>query len=168
SDLTRTLKTAELILSENKATSKDLPKQAMSEFREVFFGSLEGVKGSELWKKVAEELGYPSSKELFLHTDIPERLNGIKQADPFGDAEDFMMFWHRIERGLLKLVEKHRDTGDTVLLVAHGGTIRYMLNGLIPELEDPDSLLNASVTVAKYADGHYQLERYNDVCHFTE
>lgn len=168
SDLTRTIKTADLILNENKQTEKEVFREAMPEFREVFFGSLEGTKGNDLWKSVAAELGYASVKELFLQTGIPERLNGIKAADPYHEAEDFLTFWHRIEKGLLKLVDRHRDSGDTVLLVAHGGTIRYMLNGLIPELEDPESLLNASVTVAKYANGHYHLERYNDVTHFTD
>ena len=166
SDLTRTIKTMNLLLSQNKATPKETQRIAMPEFREVFFGSLEGMKGSEVWAAVAEEMGYESSKELFKQTNVAQRMDGARKADPYGDAEDFLTFWHRIEKGLLKLVDKHRDTGDTVLLVAHGGTIRYMLENLIPDLVDPDALLNASVTVAKYANGQFHLERYNDVSHF--
>jgi len=168
SDLTRTQDTARLLLDENKQTAKDMEMVIMPEFREVFFGSFEGEKGAVAHQTVAEHLGYKDSKEMFNKTIVPERMNGFKAADEYKDAEDFMTFWSRVERGLLKLIEKHRDTGETILLVAHGGTIRYILQNLILKLEEPDSLLNASVSVADYHDGKFHLSRYGDVSHFTD
>ena len=53
-------------------------------------------------------------------------------------------------------------------MVAHGGTIRVILENLIPELDDPDALLNASVSVAHYSDGLYHLDRYGDISHFAD
>ncbi|WP_027108586.1 histidine phosphatase family protein [Lacticigenium naphthae] len=167
SDLTRTIETARIILGENKHAF-GLSINEMKQFREVFFGSFEGDIGSNVWTKVADELGFESKKEMFRNTTIPERMNGTLQADPYHDAEDFMTFWSRIEEGLLELVDRHRDTGENVLVVAHGGTIRYLLINLLPELKNPDSLLNASVSVASYYEGKYHLESYNDVSHFTD
>lgn len=167
SDLTRTQDTASIILEENKQTDK-MDMVQMPEFREVFFGSYEGMPGSEAWGKVAEHMGYDTSRDMFLNTEIPDRMNAFREADPYHDAENFMMFWNRVEQGLIKLIDKHRDTGETILLVAHGGTIRYILQNLIPDLTDTKALLNASVSVAAYHGGKYHLDRYNDVSHFRD
>lgn len=167
SDLTRTQETASLILEENGQIGS-LNMVQMPEFREVFFGSMEGMYGSEAYEKVRDYLGYDTKKEMFRNTDVAERMNAFRAVDPEGHAEDFMMFWSRVEKGLIKLIDKHRDTGETILVVAHGGTIRYILENLIPELRNPKGLLNASVSVARYEDGLYHLEKYNDVSHFTD
>ncbi|GAA0353937.1 histidine phosphatase family protein [Alkalibacterium iburiense] len=167
SDLSRTQETASLILEENGQLDS-MEMIQMPEFREVFFGSLEGEFGSVAYSQVAEHLGYENSKEMFRHTTVPERMNAFRDIDSEKHAEDFMMFWSRVEQGLIQLIEKHRDTGETILLVAHGGTIRYILENLIPELVNPKALLNASVSVARYEDGLYHLERYNDVSHFRD
>ncbi|WP_237585483.1 histidine phosphatase family protein [Alkalibacterium sp. MB6] len=167
SDLTRTQDTASLILEENgQIDSMDMIQ--MREFREVFFGSMEGEYGSVAYDNIRKVLGYESTKEMFKNTDTPERMNAFREADPEGHAEDFMMFWSRVEKGLMKLIEKHRDTGDTILLVAHGGTIRYILENLIPDLTNPNPLLNASVSIARYEDGLFHLDSYNDVSHFRD
>lgn len=167
SDLSRTIETASIILEENHHSEK-LKMDAMPEFREVFFGSFEGLPIDETWQNVNSVMGYPSVAELWAESTIPDQMNAFKKADPYHDAEDFLTFWLRIEKGLLKLIERHRDTGDKVLVVAHGNTIRYMLNGLVPELKEPQALLNASVSVVRYRNGHYELDRYNEVSHFKD
>lgn len=167
SDLSRTQETATIILEEN-GQLETINMIQMPEFREVFFGSMEGSHGSEAYDKVREHLGYESKKEMFKNTDVPERMDAFRAVDPEGHAENFMMFWSRVEKGLLKLIDRHRDTGEKILLVAHGGTIRYILQNLVPDLDDPKGLLNASVSVAKYQDGLFHLERYNDVSHFRD
>jgi len=167
SDLSRTQETASIILEENGQVDK-MDMVQMPEFREVFFGSMEGMYGSDAYDKVRDYLGYDTSKEMFRNTDVPERMNAFRAVDPEKHAEDFMMFWSRVEQGLIKLIDKHRDSGETILLVAHGGTIRYILENLIPDLTRPKTLLNASVSVARYEDGLYHLEKYNDVSHFRD
>ncbi|EXJ22655.1 Phosphoglycerate mutase family [Alkalibacterium sp. AK22] len=167
SDLSRTQETASLILQEN-GQFDTMNMIQMPEFREVFFGSMEGWYGSDAYAKIRDYLGYETTKEMFINTDVAERMNAFHAADPEKHAEDFMMFWSRVEQGLLKLIDKHRDSGETILLVAHGGTIRYILENLIPDLTETKSLLNASVSVARYDEGLYHLEKYNDVSHFTD
>lgn len=167
SDLSRTVQTANIILEENKH-AEDLTIKMMPEFREVFFGSFEGADVDDAWQTIIKEMDYPSIPEMFALSSIPERMNATKKADPFNDAEDFMTFWSRVEQGMIKLIDKHRDTGHKVLVVAHGNTIRYLLNNLVADLVDPEPLLNASVSVANYHDGAYHLERYNEVRHFKD
>lgn len=167
SDLSRTVQTASIILEENKH-AENLKIEMMPEFREVFFGFFEGENVDEAWKIINQELKYDSVPEMFAQASIPERMNATKKADPHHDAEDFLTFWTRIEEGLMKLISKHRDTGDKVLVVAHGNTIRYLLNNLVAELENPQPLLNASVSIASYHNGAYHLEKYNEVRHFKD
>ncbi|MFL2099600.1 histidine phosphatase family protein [Desemzia sp. FAM 23989] len=167
SDLSRTVQTASIILEENKQ-AENLKIEMMPEFREVFFGFFEGENVDVAWETINQELNYPSVPEMFAQASIPERMNATKKADPYHDAEDFLTFWTRIEEGLMKLISKHRDTGDKVLVVAHGNTIRYLLNNLVAELENPQPLLNASVSIASYQNGAYHLEKYNEVRHFKD
>lgn len=168
SDLSRTVDTAELLLQENEKTSTNQEIVLMPEFREIFFGSFEGEYGDVLYKKVAEHLGYETAEKMFSDVNLFERMGAFKELDPYGHAEDFMEFWLRVEKGLLKVIDKHRDTGKNILIVAHGGTIRLILENLIPELDDPNALLNASVSVAHYDKGLYHLDRYGDVSHFVD
>lgn len=168
SDLQRTVDTAELLLAENKQTATNQEMNLMPEFREIFFGIYEGEYGDVVYKEVAEHLGYDTAEKLFGNVNQMERMGAFKELDPHGHAEDFMEFWARVEQGLIKIINEHRDTGDTILLVAHGGTIRLILENLIPELDDPNALLNASVSVAHYENGLYQLDRYGDVSHFAD
>lgn len=168
SDLQRTVDTAEIILDENDQTPTDTEMTLMPEFREIFFGIYEGEYGDVVYKEVAEHLGYDTAEKLFRNVDQFERMGAFKALDPNGHAEDFMEFWLRVEQGLLEIINKHRDTGDTILLVAHGGTIRLILENLVPELTRPEGLLNASVSVAHYEDGLYHLDRYGDVDHFVD
>ena len=168
SDLQRTVDTAEIILDENEATPIETEITLMSESREIFFGSFEGEYGHVVYQEVAEHLGYETARKLFKNVNQFERMGAFKELDPEGHAEDFMEFWLRVEEGLLQLINTHRDTGDTILLVAHGGTIRVILENLIPELTNPRGLLNASVSVAHYENGFYLLDRYGDVSHFAD
>lgn len=168
SDLSRTVDTAELILEENEVTDTNTEIVLMPEFREIFFGIFEGEYGDVVYKEVAEHLGYDTADKMFSDVNQIERMGAFKELDPHGHAEDFMEFWSRVEKGLIKIIDKHRDSGDTILLVAHGGTIRLILENLIPDLDEPDALLNASVSVAHYDNGLYHLDRYGDVDHFVD
>lgn len=168
SDLQRTVDTAEILLDENETTPTDTEITLMPEFREIFFGSFEGERGEVVYQEVAEHLGFDTAKKLFKNANQFERMNAFREIDPEDHAENFMDFWLRVEEGLLQLINKHRDTGDTILLVAHGGTIRVILENLVPELVEPAGLLNASVSVAHYENGRYHLDRYGDVSHFAD
>ncbi|WP_018659366.1 histidine phosphatase family protein [Allofustis seminis] len=168
SDLQRTLDTAEIILEENKKTDPDMPIISMPEFREIFFGSFEGEYDAVAYQKVVEALGLETAEDLFKTIGALEHMNTFNKIDPYGHAETFMQFWSRVEQGLIELIDRHRDTGDVILLVAHGAAIHVILENLIPDLPAAEPLLNASVSKVRYENGQYILDSYGDVSHFIE
>lgn len=168
SDLSRTIDTAELIIEESQATDPYQEIILMPEFRETFFGSFEGEKINVFYSKVADYLGFDSADEMLTSVSQFDRMKAIKEMDPTGHAEDFMDFWSRAQEGLIELIATHRDTGENILIVAHGLTIRVILENLVPELINPGALLNASVSVAHYENGMYHLDRYGDTSHFVD
>ncbi|EMG29180.1 phosphoglycerate mutase [Listeria fleischmannii 1991] len=165
SDLHRTISTAKILLHENKH-GFGLQLEPRSEFRETFFGSFEGEKGDVAWGEIARFNGYDSQEDFFSKVDVRTMMNDTKKADPTGDAEDFMTFWTRVEKGFLHVINRHRDTGGNILIVAHGNTIRNIVHELEPSITESFVLDNASVTVLTYENGLFKVERLNDISHF--
>lgn len=158
SDLKRTRLTAELVLSQNKKQT-DYEIIEMPEFREVFFGSFEGLPIEEVWPKII--------KTGDIRKDGQRVLNALHQADPLKEAENYHMFWSRVENGLIKVVEKHKESQGTVLIVSHGMTIRNILQGIIPDLKEFPRFDNASVTKIRYEKGQFHLDYLNKTDHFV-
>lgn len=167
SDLHRTVETANIVLEENKQAD-DLVIKTMPQFREVFFGGFDGLKIDEVYEDIAKHEGYDTVADFLEDTNLPQRMAAFRNADEFGDAEDFMMFWSRIEEGLLDIVNKHKQNDETILVVVHGLVIRYMIESLVPQLEDPDALSNASITQIRYEDGLFHAKAYNQTDHFVD
>lgn len=159
SDLQRTIDTANIILSENNV-SKNVTLTPMYEFREVFFGEFEGVPVVDVWPKAIAMAGQDdlSKKKL---------LDAMHALDTSGDSENYMMFWHRIYSGLQKIIEKHRDTNHTILVVSHGLALNVMLSTIVPDYDFKGALLNASVTEVVYANGKFNVNSFNDTSHFV-
>lgn len=164
SDLRRTIETAQLFLRDN--TSKDdLTIQLMPEFREVFFGSLEGQDAEEVWNNLYKSI--QSSFDNVNGRNIQAELNGMKELDPDHLAENFMEFWLRVEKGLLELIQKHRDTNHNILIVSHGMTIRNIFHELLPEFKLSEMIHNASMNIIEYSNGQYHLKALNQTNHFV-
>ncbi|MGP6138664.1 MULTISPECIES: histidine phosphatase family protein [unclassified Jeotgalibaca] len=166
SDLRRTFETAQIILNENE--HKDTPAvKAMPEFREIFFGSFEGLDAKETWGNLWKFLGYEDGMDYQDNKSVVEELNGMRAMDPYHEAEDYLTFWMRVEKGLIKLISEHRETGRNILVVCHGMTIRNMIHALIPDFQIDRHLDNASISVVSYYDGFYHLEKFNSIEHFA-
>ncbi|MBS4750679.1 histidine phosphatase family protein [Carnobacteriaceae bacterium zg-ZUI78] len=163
SDLQRTKDTAKLIMAQNKV-SKPMPFIEKSEFREVFFGSFEGLYAPEVW----QSLRHYAKKEYDIDVLTREnQLNFLHEMDSTKDAEDYMTFWLRIEKGLYDLLEKHKETNDTILVVSHGFALNVMMQGIIPDDTYSSPLLNASVSKIIYENGQFHLEYVNSIDHFV-
>ncbi|MGX7092634.1 histidine phosphatase family protein [Hutsoniella sourekii] len=165
SDLQRTIDTAQIILEENQHADK-LTIQPMYAFREVFFGSFEGLPAKDIWPKVTQEVDHdlPVGGELALQ----RTLNLIKKLDPYGEAENYVEFWNRVEAGLLELLNKHSGTGQNILVVCHGLTIRNLLEALVADFDEVEPLDNASVSIVKYENGQFKMTAYNQTDHFKD
>ena len=167
SDLRRTFETAQIIVNENQHKEEMPPVVAMPEFREIFFGSFEGMDATETWANLWKFLGYEDGIDYRNDKSVIEELNGMKAMDPYHEAEDYLTFWTRVERGLIKLINEHRETGRNILVVCHGMTIRNIIHALIPEFQIDRHLDNASISVVSYREGFYHLEKFNSVEHFA-
>ncbi|AXY25642.1 histidine phosphatase family protein [Suicoccus acidiformans] len=167
SDLQRTVDTAEILLEENHHAF-GLHIEKMYEFREVFFGTLEGLPSKDVWPNVMDSVKIMYDLPAGTDAEVAQTMNAIKKADPEGDAENYLEFWTRVEPGILKLLERHKATDENILVVSHGMTIRYILDGLLPDFEESEPLQNASVTRISYRDGQFELLDYNKTDHFTD
>lgn len=167
SDLKRTIDTASIILEEN-SNGEFLEIVPMPEFREVSFGSFEGLSSAEVWPEIEQRVnikyGLPEGTDI----QIQDVMNMFKEADPHHHAEDYAEFWNRVESGLLKLLHRHAGTDQNILVVCHGLTIRNLLHGLVADFDKVEPLQNASVSIVKYQNGHFELLAYNQVDHFKD
>lgn len=167
SDLQRAVHTAEIILQENKF--KDgLSINPMPEFREVHFGSFEGLDVNEVWSNILDEVTIKHDLPAGTEIEIQDVLNMVKEMDPYKHAENYVEFWFRVESGLLKLLHRHAGTEQNILVACHGLTIRNLLHGLVADFDETEPLKNASVSIVKYQDGQFQLLSYNQTTHFKE
>lgn len=164
SDLRRTVESAQLFFRDHPSREK-LTIRMMPEFREVFFGSLEGRDASEMWNELYKRLQKNFSD--LGGRSIQDELNTLKSLDPDQLGEDFMTFWLRVEQGLLKVINRHRDTNQNILIVSHGLTIRNMLHELIPDFHLADHIDNSSLSIVEYSNGQYHLRSLNQTKHFA-
>ncbi|MBF0780036.1 MULTISPECIES: histidine phosphatase family protein [unclassified Granulicatella] len=159
SDLKRTRDTAELMLSQNSSHQKPTIIEK-EEFREIFFGSFEGLEVEKVWPKILKQ----ANATL---VDSKRILNTLHDMDEHHDAENYMMFWSRVEKGMLDLLKTHKNTNQHVLVVSHGMTIRMMLEAIIPNFMFDGHLLNASVSKVRYENGQFYLDYINRTDHFV-
>lgn len=158
SDLQRTIDTANIILSEN-LQSQNVSIVPMSEFREVFFGSFEGLPVFDIWPNIVKSIGSEDVSKQQL-------INRLHEIEPTKDAENYMAFWTRIEKGLMYLLKTYKHTDKNVLIVSHGLAINIMLSGIIANYDFKGHLDNASVTKVTYRNGQFELECINQIDHF--
>ena len=121
SDLARTMATARLLLAadENTTIKEPTPEPA---FREEFFGYFEGQNASEFTDYLCGAEGYKSFAEMFGNWGPDKLKDKVAAADPYGDAEDHVRFWDRVNKGLDRL--RALPDGSTAIVVSHGVTIR--------------------------------------------
>lgn len=165
SDLQRTIHTAEIILAEN-INSKAIEIEAMPEFREVHFGSFEGLAAKDVWPKLVNESNIKHGLPEGDTAEIYDILNMMKELDPYHHAENYTEFWNRVESGLLKLLHRHAATDQIILVVCHGMTIRNLLHAIVADFDKTEALENASVSKVKYQNGQFQMLTYNQTDHF--
>ncbi|MFC1929993.1 alpha-ribazole phosphatase [Chloroflexota bacterium] len=105
SNLRRTMKTAEIIVSRHKV---DITTCA--ELREIDFGKVEGLTFAEISQ---------------LYPDLAKSLAAWKLQTRFPDGESREEFSDRVHQFLPRL-EKHTPE-ETVMIVAHSGTMRMLI-----------------------------------------
>lgn len=114
SPLLRARETADFI-----ATATDAPVSVLEAFRELNVGALEKKPPSaETWRQ---------------HDDIIYAWAGGKTETRFPEGENYLELLARVRDGYKAILEGRDD--ETLVLVAHGGSLALPLLALIPDLE---------------------------------
>lgn len=149
SALSRTKLTAEII-----ASVHDLPVTAVPEMNECNFGYCEGLTFVEINKQ------YPKLADVLLGFDFETRFPG---------GESFNEFDARVQQ-FLPVLNKHK-TKETVLVVAHGGSLQIAicrLLGLDIRFWRQLRLNRGSLSIVETYPPGSVLSLLNDTCHLTE
>lgn len=137
SDTMRARHTAQVILQANQVSHVTQPHE-LTYFREMFFGSYEGLPAREVWPAVSGSTALATYPELIQKYTINQLKDLIKAADPTHQAENNMEYWQRTDKGF-DYLRQHNQPGAQVLLVSHGAAM--------------------SSIVAKYGGGAYNVAR---------
>ena len=147
SDLSRAAETAEIL-----AAGLAVPVVLDARLREYHIGLLTGV----VWREVE-----------FLY---PELWHQIHQADawvPVPGEEGNEAFHARLAAALAGIQARHEE-GDTVAVLAHGGSLGMLLAqllGMDPRRPLPFRFGNASLSVVEVIRKRLRLTLMNDTCH---
>jgi len=146
SDLSRAVKTAEPILNMRK---HGLEVQKDARWREISFGKWEGLNHAELQAQWQAEVN-------------AWYADPVHSAPPNG--ETLLQLSARVQSALDEMKSKHKD--ETVLLVAHGGTIQVLLClilGVDLKRHWQFHVAQASLTILRFYEEGAILNLFNDI-----
>lgn len=143
SDMSRAVRTLDLILSKNEADTNVTPEVKLN-LREVYFGYFEGLDSKETWNIIGGPHGEFVQNELVKQHDILKIRDFMKAADPFHEAESGDEIKSRIHQAVLEIQNDLAD-GQTAIVVTHGTYLRT-LGILFSEHDFLDQPNNGSVT----------------------
>ncbi|MCR8969376.1 histidine phosphatase family protein [Facklamia sp. 7083-14-GEN3] len=168
SDLKRTRTTAEIIIEQSSYPNWMIPIKEMADFREISFGSFEGMESYKTWDILRTYLDFDSVEDMLKNTTEKQRLMTLRYADPLGQGEDYTVYCKRLKKGIDKLLEELIDTEACVLFVGHSINIRHILQFLLPKTEHIDEFYNMRsmsnggvVIIQEEADG-FKLKQFMD------
>ncbi|MDF9825068.1 broad specificity phosphatase PhoE [Breznakia sp. PF5-3] len=161
SDLGRTIHTAKII----KEYNQSLVDKALitdSNFRETFFGGLEGDASKEVWGKVANEFGYNDVNELFAKQgDYIKISNTLQKIDPFKNAETYEDVVKRATKGINNIYNSAVNKDVNVLVVTHGNTIRKIVHSIDKRINVNQEIGNGSLTMVSYDGEKATIKEFN-------
>lgn len=158
SDMMRAIRTAKEIVHQSH-TNAQADVTINPDFREVNFGSFEGLDRQATWAQVGKPHGFTSKAEILQATSPETARDWMKEADPRHAAENTTELWQRLRHGLALFEDQQ---AHNILLVTHGTLIRTMVAKFgdqnVAKLAVPE---NGSVTTMVFTPAGWQIERYN-------
>lgn len=162
SDLGRAVKTARIVIKENEA-STNLQLKELEGLREVCFGKYEGELERILFNDILNYLNVSSFEEAEEKYDFQkEYCNSCAALDETKEAESYDKAIKRLMKSIEDIcIENSDDDGGNVLIVAHGGVIRLIIDYLDKsfKLRNMD---NSSISKIIYENGSLKVESVND------
>lgn len=163
SDLGRAVKTAKIVIRENKA-SKDLELIEVSGLREMYFGKYEGEMEEVLFGEIFKKLNIKSFEEALSIPDFGRAYaDTCASLDETGQAENYDTMINRV-MGALDEISKEAlsNGGGNILLVVHGGILRNIFEK-IDKTVNVSGIENASISEIEYENGEYKVISTNDM-----
>lgn len=164
SDSGRAIQTANLILSENNTSAKELKLIQKPGIREAYFGRYEGELNEVMWDEAAKHKGYNNSGEMFAAggNPIETLLNGVSELDP--EAESYQELTERASSEFKAIAEEaYQNGGGDVLVVSHGITMAGILAEIDPTKVMPEGFKNGSVTKFEYDGKDWKIIEINEM-----
>lgn len=163
SDLQRAVKTAKIVIAENKA-SKNLKLVEIPELREVCCGKYEGEVERILFDDIMKYLKVNSFSEIRSFSDFEKSyIDSCAALDETGQAEDYDTLIKRVMKGLKAIGEENsQGTGGNILLVIHGGMLRALLKAINKNLCITD-MNNCCISKLEYENGNFKVLSVNDM-----
>lgn len=172
SDSGRAVQTASILLNEN-VKSKKITPVLDERLREINFGTYEGDLNINMWKEIAklnkitvEEFKKNATPKMF--ADSVAYLDK-KRALKFGEsypAEDYDTASKRLKSFIEEIANKEskQKGSGNILVTSHGLAICTLLDSIDNNFIMPaGGVKNASVSVIKYIDGKFIIDRVNDL-----
>jgi probable phosphoglycerate mutase len=168
SDLGRAVKTAEIVIKENKEGSC-LKLKKLEGLRELNFGKYEGQMERILVKDMLDYMNVSSFKEAMEKYDFQKEFcNTCAALDETKKAEDYDTVIKRVMDTLEKIcLENLDDCEENVFIVAHGGIIRLIIDYLDKSF-NIDSIDNLSISKIMYENGSFKVESVNDNSYYKK
>lgn len=162
SDLGRAVKTARIVIKANKASS-NLKLKELESLREVHFGKYEGELEKILFNDILNYLNVSSFKEAEEKYDFQkEYCNVCATLDETKEAENYDTVIKRVMKTLEEIcIENIGDDVENVLIVAHGGIIRLIIDYLDKDF-NVINMENSSISKIIYENGNFKVESIND------
>ncbi len=161
SDLGRARKTAQIVIKENKA-SKDLKLQEREGLREVYFGKYEGEIDKMMFNDILNYLNVTSIEESEKKYEFQRAYCDTCAAlDETKEAEDYNTAITRVMNELKQICKENSQEGGNILVVAHGGIIRLIIDYLDKSF-NIRNIDNSSISMISYRDGEFKVESVND------
>lgn len=163
SDLGRAIKTAKIVIRENKA-SKGLELVEVPGLREMHFGKYEGEIEEILFNDIFKNLNIRSFKEA---SNIPgfgrTFADSCAALDETGQAENYDIMINRVMGALGEISEEASNNGGgNILIVVHGGILRNIFEK-IDTTVNVSGIENASISKIEYENGEYKVISTNDM-----
>ena len=148
SELERTVKSAEIILNENRGyKNKKMELKKLAELNEVHFGVWQGLKYEEVFLK------YPEEANNYFYNVKNYKAENVK-------AENLKDALERFLRGINKILDNHKS--GNILIVTHGTVfemfINYVGNSSIFDIDERTLMGNGDYKIFSYEDGKFQEE----------
>lgn len=162
SDLGRAVRTAQIVINENKASLK-LQLEKLEGLREVHFGKYEGKPYEQMVNDALTYLNVNSFKEGEEKYDFQkEYFNACAKMDETRETEDYDTVVKRVMESLNYICEKTIDeNAENVLVVVHGGMLKIIIDYLDNKF-DVTTMDNSSISKVIYEDGVFRVQSVND------